>query len=229
MRRAILIFVWLAFAFAAERAAAVAQTRTAGRVVDHIVARIEGDIILESQVRELAAFQQLIEGRAESDDKLLAELIEQWIVQTEAEAAHFPAPARSEVDREMGRLTTQFGTAESYSAKLKQLGLSPEEVRELLQRQIYIERYLDYKFRPTVQIEPAAIDAYYHKELVPEMEKNNQPVPSRADVEEQIREVLVQRGISDLTAKWLDETKSRLKIEPSPSDAKPESWMLKVD
>jgi len=229
MRRAILIFVWLAFAFAAERAAAVAQTRPAGRVVDHIVARIEGDIILESQVRELAAFQQLIEGRAESDDKLLAELIEQWIVQTEAEAAHFPAPARSEVDREMGRLTTQFGTAESYSAKLKQLGLSPEEVRELLQRQIYIERYLDYKFRPTVQIEPAAIDAYYHKELVPEMEKNNQPVPSRADVEEQIREVLVQRGISDLTAKWLDETKSRLKIEPSPSDAKPESWMLKVD
>jgi len=33
--------------------------------------------------------------------------------------------------------------------------------------------------------------------------------------------VLVQRGISDLTAKWLDETKSRLKIELPPSDAKP--------
>ena len=40
-------------------------------------------------------------------------------------------------------------------------------------------------------------------------------------VEEQIREVLVQRGISDLTAKWLDETKSRLKIELTPTDAKP--------
>jgi len=99
---------------------------------------------------------------------------------------------------------------------LRELGLSSEEARNLLQRQIYIARYLDYKFRPTVQIEPAAIDEYYRKELVPEMEKNNQPVPGRADVEEQIREVLVQRGISDLTAKWLDETKSRLKIELPP-------------
>jgi parvulin-like peptidyl-prolyl isomerase len=221
MPRAIFIFAWFAFASIAARAAGVPQARSSGRVVDHIVARIEGDIILESQLRELAAFQQLIEGRAESDDKLLAELIEQWIVQTEADAAHFPDPAKSEVDREMGRLTTQFGTSESYSARLKELGLSSEEVRELLRRQIYIERYLDYKFRPSVQIEPAAIDAYYHKELVPEMEKTNQPLPSPADVEEQIREVLVQRGISDLTAKWLDETKSRLKIELPPSDAKP--------
>ena len=56
-------------------------------------ARIEGDIILESQVRELAAFQQLVEGRAETDDQLLSELIEQWVVQTEATASHFPQPA----------------------------------------------------------------------------------------------------------------------------------------
>jgi hypothetical protein len=221
MRRAIFIFVWFAFASIAGRAVAVPQTRPAGRVVDRIVARIEGDIILESQLRELGAFQQLVEGRAETDDKLLAESIEQWIVQTEAEASHFPDPAKSEVDREMGRLTAQFGTSENYSAKLRNLGLSSEEVRELLQRQIYIERYLDYKFRPTVQIEPAAIDEYYRKELVPEMEKNNQRVPNPADVEEQIREVLIQRGISDLTVKWLDETKSRLKIELPPPDAKP--------
>ena len=83
----------------------------------------------------------------------------------------------------------------------------------MLSRQIYVERYVDYKFRPSVQIEPADIDAYYQKELLPELAKNNQPAPDRAEVEEQIREVLVQRGISDLTAKWLDETKSRLKIE----------------
>jgi hypothetical protein len=104
---------------------------------------------------------------------------------------------------------------------LRELGLSSEEVREMLRRQIYIERYLDYKFRPSVQIEPDAVEAYYRKELVPEMEKSHQTVPKRGDVEEQIREVLVQRGISDLTAKWLDETKSRLKIELTPTDAKP--------
>jgi hypothetical protein len=43
--------------------------------------------------------------------------------------------------------------------------------------------------------------------------KSNQPAPHRADVENQIRELLIQRKISDLTAKWLDDTKARLKIE----------------
>ena len=35
----------------------------ATRVVDRIVAQIEGDIILQSQLRELGSFQQLVEGR----------------------------------------------------------------------------------------------------------------------------------------------------------------------
>ena len=188
-----------------------------GRVVDRIVARIEGDIILQSQVRELGAFQQLIEGHAESDEKLLSELIEQWVVNTEAAASHFPEPAQSEVDREMTRLQDNLSSPEGYSARLRDLGLAPNQVRQMLSRQIYVERYLDYKFRPSVQVESSQVDAYYQKELLPELARKNQVAPGRTAVEEEIRELLVQRGISDLTAKWLDETKSRLKIEIVPA------------
>jgi hypothetical protein len=191
------------------------------RVVDRIVARIEDDIILLSQIRELGAFQNLVEGHAEGDDRLLAELIEQWMVQTEATASYFPQPAQSEVDREMARLQSQFASPEAYAARLRDLGLSDSEARELLTRQIYIERYLDYKFRPTVQIEANDIEAYYQKELLPELAGKNQPAPPLPDVEGQIREVLTQRGISDRTAKWLDDTKSRLKIEVSLPGATP--------
>jgi parvulin-like peptidyl-prolyl isomerase len=215
MRRALFICIWLIAAAVEVRAA------QSGRVVDRIVARIEDDIILQSQVRELGAFQQLIEGDAESDDRLLSELIEQWVVQTEATGTHFPDPAQSEVDRELARLTAQFASPAAYSAKLDELGLSSTQVRELLTRQIYVERYLDYKFRPEVNVEPADIDAYYQKELLPELAKKNQPAPGRAEVQNQIRELLIQRGISNLTAKWLDETKSGLKIEIASSGAKP--------
>jgi hypothetical protein len=221
MRRAIFIFAVLLAATPAGRAAAASLLPQTSRIVDRIVARIEDDIILESQVRELGAFQQLIEGHAETDEQLLSELIEQWMVQSEAAAMRFPQPAQSEIDRELGRLTASFPSSQTYADKLQELGLSAAQVRELLTRQIFIERYLDYKFRPSVQIEHADIEAYYRKELLPELEKNKQPVPREADVEEQIREVLVQRAISGLTAKWLDETKSRLKIEQTPSGTKP--------
>ena len=217
MRRAIFILVLFLAAANAARISSGAAPPQSTRVVDRIVARIEDDIILQSQVRELGALQQLIDGRAESDDKLLQELMEQWMVETEATASHFPQPAQSEVDRELARLKESFASPDKYAARLNELGLSDAEVSRLLSRQIYVERYVDYKFRPSVQIEPSEIDAYYKNELLPQLAKNNQPAPNRNAVEEQIREVLTQRKISDLTAKWLDDTKSRLKIEIEPA------------
>ncbi|HLJ24139.1 MAG TPA: hypothetical protein VKT71_08535 [Candidatus Acidoferrales bacterium] len=216
MRRANFILVLLFAAASAPRVSGGAAPPQSTRVVDRIVARIEDDIILQSQVRELGALQQLIDGRAESDDKLLQELMEQWMVETEATASHFPQPAQSEVDRELARLKESFATPDKYAARLNELGLSDAEVSRLLSRQIYVERYVDYKFRPSVQVEPSEVDAYYKNELLPQLAKNNQPAPNRSAVEEQIREVLTQRKISDLTSKWLDDTKSRLKIEIEP-------------
>jgi hypothetical protein len=221
MRRAILTIVLLLATAGAPRVFSGSSPFQSARVVDRIVAHVEGDILLQSQVRELGAFQQLVGGHAESDDKLLQELIEQWIVETEATASHFPPAAKSEVDRELLRISQQFPSPEKYASRLNELGLSADQVRQLLTRQIYVERYVDYKFRPSVQIEPAEIDAYYQKELLPELAKSNQPAPRLAEVEDQIREVLIQRGISDQTAKWLDETKSRLKIEIESEGGKP--------
>jgi hypothetical protein len=245
MRRIAYISVWIMLAVSA-----VPVTAQTGRVVDRIAARIEGDIILLSQIRELEAFQRLIEGRAESDDRLLAEVIEQWIVQTEATGSRFPQPAQSEVDRELARLIAQFPDTDAYASRLRELGLSAAQVRELLTRQIYVERYLDYKFRPLMQIQSADIENYYQKELLPALAKENQlnpgrlqvepaphsgglqvparpagrepaPTPRLADVEGEIRELLTQRGITDLATKWLEETKSRLKIEVMLPGAKP--------
>jgi parvulin-like peptidyl-prolyl isomerase len=221
MRQAIFIFVFLLPAARATLAFAASVPPQSARVVDRIMARIEGDIILQSQVRELGAFQQLIESHADSDEKLLDELIEQWVVETEATASHFPQPAQSEVDRELARLKESFANPGQYASRLNELGLSATQIRELLTRQIFVERYIDYKFRPSVQIEPADIDAYYKKELLPDLAKKNQPAPARAAVEEQIRELLLQREISDLTLKWLEDTKSRLKIEIEPAGGKP--------
>ena len=211
MRLVMVIFVLLFAAPEAPRA--FAHVPLLQRVVDRIVARIEDDIILQSQVRELDAFQQLIDGQAESDNMLLQELIEQWVVATEATASHFPQPAEFEVDREMERLVSQFASMEKYHARLRELELSDNQVRQLLIRQIYDERYVDYKFRPSVQVETADVEEYYKKDLLPELAKKNQPTPALASVEEQIRELLIQRGISAMTLKWLDDTKSRLKIE----------------
>ncbi len=189
-----------------------------GVVVDRIVARIEDDILTLSELRELGRFQQLANGASApramaSDDELLKQLIDQWIVSTEASVAQFPHPSKEEVQAEVARLTAQFGTADAYHARLKELELTPASVTRQVERQIYLARFLDYKLRPTAQVESADVEKYYREELVPALQKRGQKAPPMDNVEDQIRELLTQREISARVTKWLDDTRSRLKID----------------
>ena len=187
-------------------------------VVDRIVARVEDDILTLSEMRELGRFQQLVNGpgaarEMTSDAELLRQLIDQWIVNTEASVAQFPRPTKEEVQGEVAKLAAQAGGEAAYRARLKELELTPEAVSRQVEQQIYLARFLDYKLRPTAQVGSADVEKYYREELTPEMKKRGQAVPPLEDVEEQIRELLTQRDISARTTKWLEDTRARLKID----------------
>jgi hypothetical protein len=185
-------------------------------LVDAIAARIEDDIITESEVRELSAFQVLVEGHAKPRNKVIGELIDQWIIRTEANAALFPHPADVEVNRELERLQQQFKSPEALNARLREIGLDERAVRRLLRQELFLARFLDYRFRPTEQVDQKQIEDYYHQELAPQLAARSQPVPPLKEVENQIREVLIQQEINDRATRWLDDSKSRLKIDVSP-------------
>jgi len=193
----------------------------AQQVIDRIAVKIEGDIILLSEVRDLAAYQQLVDGHAEPDAKLVSELIEQWMVNNEATGARFPSPAESEINREAAKIASQFPSPAAYQARLKELGITEQTVRRIVTEEIYMARYLDYKFRPVIRVDDAAIEAYYKQQLTPQLQAKNQPVPPLANVTEQIHEVLVQQGIDSRAATWFDETKARMKIEIEPVPGTP--------
>jgi len=198
---------------------AAARPRPQTQIVDGIVVRIEDDIITLSELRELAAYQQLLDGHSQSNEELRSELIEQWVVNNEATTSRFPLPADTEVDRETGRVESSFPDAATFRARLAAVGLAPDALRRIVTRQIYLARYLDYKFRSSIQVDDAAIASYYRDHLVPEMQAKRQQAPALADVTAQIREVLIEQGVNDRTAAWFKETKPRLRIELEPMNA----------
>jgi hypothetical protein len=194
---------------------AAAAPRPQARIVDGIVAHIEDDIITLSELRELAAYQQLFDGRSQGNEELRSELIEQWVVNNEATTARFPLPAQAEVDRELARVENSFPNA-AYQQRLAAVGLTPGTLRRIITRQIYLARYLDYKFRSSIQVDDAAIASYYRDHLIPELQAKGQQAPPLADVSAQIRELLIEQGVNDRAAAWFEETKSRLRIELEP-------------
>ena len=198
------------------------STNTSGeQTVDGIAARIEDDIITDSEVNELSAFQELVDGKPKSRDEIIKELADQWIVRGEAGLAAFPSPSSADVDRAYQQFVKQFSSEKDYKERCAALGLTEAAVRRILAQQLFLSRFIDYRFRPAAQIDEGQIEAYYHDEFAPQLEAKKQPIPPLDDVEDTIREVLIQRAISERAAKWLDETRGQLKIDIVGQGAQP--------
>ncbi len=218
MRHATTVLIFLlGLGLRAAGQAAPAGERPA-QVIDGIAARIEGDIISESDVRELQSFQQLVNGKARGRAEAIDELLDQWIVRTEADNSKFPHPSAVRVDAEFVQLEQRFPSPEAFRARFSELGLTENAVRRLLEEQHRLTRFLDYRFRPAAQIEQAQIEAYYHGEFASQLKGENQPLPPLDSVEEQIRELLTQREINQRSTQWLDDAKTHLRIDVTPGD-----------
>jgi hypothetical protein len=185
-------------------------------VVDRVAVRVEDDVITESEIRELGAFQQLAEGKSKPRSELIQELLDQWIVRGEAATAKFPPPTAADVDRSFAAFLKQFPSQEDFEKHCAEAGLSDAAVRRILEQQLYLSRFIDYRFRAAAQVDAAQIEAYYRDEFSPQMKARGDPVPALDDVADTIREVLVQRAISARAAQWLDDTRSHLRIDVVP-------------
>jgi hypothetical protein len=204
---------------AALPTAAAPQARTTE--VDRILARIENDIITASDVRELARYQELVEGKAKDDAAILRELIDQWVVATAARQSNFAKPDESEVTQQLDRIAKRFGSPQAFQARLRQVGLTEAGLRRIVARQLYLTRYLDYRFRAGVQVDRPKVENYYNQELVPKLRAEGKAVPPLAEVHGEIRELLVQRGIEKQTDQWLKEAEAHLQVHLSSAEKQP--------
>lgn len=207
--RGALQFVWLCLLVAGCVSPATAQQV----VVDRIVATVEGEVITLSEVRELGAFNRLTGEAQLGDRELLQRLINQWIVVSEASASRFPASSQAQLDIAHDQLVAGFPSPEAHRARIRELGLDEAAIRRQLERQLLLARYLDQKYRFLVRIEEPSVEAYYREEFARRLQARGEKPPPLDSVREQVREILTQQEITRLAERWLDESRTRLKIE----------------
>jgi parvulin-like peptidyl-prolyl isomerase len=185
----------------------------AQEVIDRIVARVETDIILLSDVRALGRYQQLVEGKSESDAQLLDRLIDQWIVRNEADTAQFPKPTDADVAAGVDRVQKSFTSVTEYETRKEQIGLTDADVKSMVAAQLYLSNYLDSRFRPSAKVEPKDVEDFYEKAVVPRAQARGQAAPTLDAARDYIHEALIQRSINDQADRWLSESRSRLHVE----------------
>jgi hypothetical protein len=185
----------------------------AQEVTDRIVARVETDIILLSDVRQLSRYQAFLDGKPQSDADILNRLIDQWIVRNEAGLARFPQPSDDDVNRSIERLKRSFSSPEEFLARQKQSGITDDEIRRFVSAQLYLSNYLDSRFRPAIQIDEKAIEDFYKSRVVPRAESRGQTPPTLENARDFIQEALVQGAINEQADRWLKESRTRVRVE----------------
>jgi peptidyl-prolyl cis-trans isomerase SurA len=217
-----------AFFAAAGAAQAVAQSAQASAlvVVDRVVAVVNNQAILASDIDDEIRLSVLDPGRgglgvltrARALDQLIGRaLIQQQMHAEDTQAAE---PSQEEVDARLMEIRKELpacvredcASDAKWSAFLAAHALTPKLVETYTRHRVEILRFIEQRFRQGVSISPQEIDLYYQKTLLPQYAKG-ETAPPLDQVSNRIQEILLQQRVNGLFDDWLGNLRKQGDIE----------------
>ena len=195
---------WLAFVPLLPGAAAHAE------LVDRIVAIIDREVVTLSEAEQASEIARARTGASAPLVSVVERLIESRLVEREVERFTGEPVSAELVDGALQEVRARFASETAFLEMLARNGLSEEELRAKLRRQIAVTQYLEQRFRPLTFVTEEQIEAYYHDELSPSL--HGRPLPELSEVSESIRRILEERSFNARVEEWIDGLKGRARI-----------------
>ena len=190
-----------------------------GEIIDRIAVTVDTSVITMSEiVLQLRITAMLEDKPLKLDEEAIREaadrLIEQTLVRREIAIADYPAPSPDVADKALQDLKQQrYGSDAIYRAALQKYGVTEAALKSQLLWQLTLLRFVEVRFRPSVQIPTEEVRAYYREKFTPDwQQRSNQPVPTLPRVREQIESTLTEERIATAMDRWLNLTRSQLPI-----------------
>jgi hypothetical protein len=142
-------------------------------------------------------------------------LIEQKLLAEEAaEERTEPVDPTVRTTASLHEVRQHFRSDEAFQSALRSLGLDEQQLAARMALQENTLRRIEQRFRPSAWPAGAEIEAYYRDVFVPELARQSQAAPpALSEVEDKIREILVEKKIDDLLGTWLKEMKSTRRVK----------------
>lgn len=198
----------------AQASQPVAAATTA--ILDRVVADVDGQAILASDVDDEMRFADLQPGLEPSSDntpqRALNRVIDRTLIdQQRALQPGVAVVSQKDVDRAIAEMRKQISVASKVNCEtdagwkkfLAQHGFTPVEVEDRMRERLAILKFIDLRFGVVVQISNADVRNYYEQVLAPELKQDKAPMPKLSAVAPQIREILRQQQVTGLIDGWL--------------------------
>ncbi|MCX6614089.1 MAG: hypothetical protein NTW74_25005 [Acidobacteria bacterium] len=190
---------------------------TGGEVLDRLALSVGEEIITEQQLLLYLRTAALLNGEAPKEspaDKRRAaqKLIELTLIRIEMQTNRYPLPEVAQVKAALEAIKKQrFGGDDaSYRKALVQGKVAEAELLDSLKWQLAILSFIDFRFRPGVQIPEEEIRDYFQYDYPKEFAGRTKALYNQARPE--ILELLTQQRIDNLLDRWLNQTEAATRV-----------------
>jgi hypothetical protein len=202
---------WFAVAFGLLGAAAAAE------VVDRIAATVNDSAIPESELRRAMVVSAIERLPDESEEayrgRVLDALIEERLEYDDAQRFGLGAPDAAEIGKAMASLRERLRAAgKDPDAEFAAAGMSVDEVRASIERQLVIAAYVRERFAPVSYADEEQAREEYDKRYVPEEKAAGRTPAPYEQVAAEMRRRYSVRAFDEQVARWLKDLRQKARI-----------------
>ena len=186
-------------------------------IIDRIVITAGNQVITQSQVDDeirVTAFlnREKVDLSADARKQAAGRLIEQALIKREMDLSRYPLPELSDAAESMQSLKAMYPSEAEFQDAVQADGVTPDDLTRHLWWQLTLLRFIDYRFRPGIQIPAADVQAYYRQQVSQWEQKGTTPIPTLEESRDQIEEILTQKRIDVALDQWIQDTRNQVTI-----------------
>lgn len=186
-------------------------------VIDRMAISVGNQVITESQIDEelrVTAFlnNETADLSADEKKKAAARLIDQALIKREMDLSRYPVPVLSDADSAFKDVQSHYPSQAAFEQALADHGITQAQLKEHLWWQLTVLRFVDYRFRPGIQISDSEVQAYYQQQVSKWQQQGGKPVPSLSDQRAEIESILTEQQIDENLDRWLAEARKQVPI-----------------
>jgi parvulin-like peptidyl-prolyl isomerase len=204
-----------------------------GVVLDRVIAVVNGDVILESDVDEERRFEEVQPYREATNytrDRAIERLIDRALILQQAALEPEDAVPDKDLDAQLLTLRKDIPACKQYHCEtdagwqkyIEDHGFTVEEFRERWRKRMELLKFIEVRFRNGITISEDQIKSYYEKTMLPEYAKRNVTPPKLETISNRIEEVLLQQQVGALLEDWLKSLRAQGSVRMiTPGEAAP--------
>jgi hypothetical protein len=196
-----------------------------GTVMDRVVAIVNGDLILESDIDEELRFESIQPYRSANGDtsreRTVRRLIDRTLILQQAEMEpDETAVSDKDLDAQLATLRKDIAACKQYHCEtdagwqkyVGDRGFTVEEFRERWRQRMELLKFIEVRFSNGIRVSDEDIKAYYEKTMLPEYAKRHVTPPQLETISPRIEEVLLQQQVGNLLRDWLTSLRAQGRV-----------------